>query len=326
MSQNSPLTANSESGLGFSPCTNCHAPMPTELRFCRNCGYRLGEGSAEYNETRRFPAGAYIAPASMRAEPFGGPGGQVAPAAACGMSRRKKRFGGTGLIFIAIVFFFMVTGIATKIAPRQPAGGFGILAPPRSSYAGVSGFETTDGGVTFENVEPAGGPADKAGLVGGDVITMFDGKPVHSNDEMANRLSETPPGKTVDVVYLRDGETKTTKLTTVSKAEFDQLVAAFRHRPEGLGKLGINGQELVEVEVRGARLHGVKLGSVDPSMSAALAGLQNGDIVIEFAGKPIRTEEELSQRIHQAIPYSTVLVVVMRGSNRLEIPVKMGRR
>jgi S1-C subfamily serine protease len=247
---------------------------------------------------------------------------------ATGIKRRKKRFGGTGLIFIAIAFFFMVTGIATRIAPKfQRAGtGFGISTPPRSSYAGVSGFETTDGGVTFENVEPPDGPADKAGLVGGDVITMFDGKPVPSDDEMANRLSEMPPGKTVDVVYVRDGETKTTKLTTVSKAEFDQLVAAFRHRPEGQGKLGIDDQEVVEIQVRGARLHGVKLGSIDPSMSAALAGLQNGDIVIEFAGKPIRTEEELTQRIHQAIPYSTVPVVVMRGSNRLEIPVKMGRR
>ena len=193
---------------------------------------------------------------------------------------------------------------------------------PRS-YFGVSSFETTDGGVTFDDVEPAGGPADKAGLVGGDIITTFDGHPIHSDDEMMGRLTETPVDKTVEVVFIRDGETKTTKLTTVSKSEFDHLVAAFRRRPEGQGQLGINDQD--KVEVPGTKLYGVKI-TVDPRMGAALAGLQNGDIVIEFDKVPIRTEEEFTSRIHRGVPYSTIQVVVMRGDERLEIPVKIARR
>jgi S1-C subfamily serine protease len=100
-------------------------------------------------------------------------------------------------------------------------------------------------------------------------------------------------------------------------------MSRFRRRPEGQGKLGIDDQDVVEVP--GTKIHGVKI-KVDPSMSAALAGLQNGDIVIEFDKVPIRTEEEFTARIHRAVPYSTVPVVVMRGNQRLEIPVKMGRR
>ena len=84
-------------------------------------------------------------------------------------------------------------------------------------------FETTDGGVTFENVEPPGGPADKAGLVGGDIITTVDGQPVQTDDEMMEIMRRTPIGKTVDVIYLRDGETKNTKLTTISRAEMERL-------------------------------------------------------------------------------------------------------
>jgi serine protease Do len=57
-----------------------------------------------------------------------------------------------------------------------------------------------------------------------------------------------------------------------------------------------------------------------------MAGLKSGDIVIEFAGVPIRTEEELNHRIQRAIPYETVNVVVIRGTERLTIPVRMGRR
>ena len=36
-------------------CSECGAPMPQGMRFCRACGHRLGEGSAEYTETVRFP-------------------------------------------------------------------------------------------------------------------------------------------------------------------------------------------------------------------------------------------------------------------------------
>ena len=49
-------------------------------------------------------------------------------------------------------------------------------------------------------------------------------------------------------------------------------------------------------------------------------------IVIEFAGTPIRTAEELNHRIQRAIPYETIDVVVLRDGERLKIPVKMGRR
>ena len=35
-------------------CAQCGAPMPGEMRFCRSCGQRLGEGPAEYTETVRF--------------------------------------------------------------------------------------------------------------------------------------------------------------------------------------------------------------------------------------------------------------------------------
>src|SRR5919206_5048894 len=35
-------------------CPNCHAGLLRGMRFCRSCGFRLGEGVAEYVETMRF--------------------------------------------------------------------------------------------------------------------------------------------------------------------------------------------------------------------------------------------------------------------------------
>ncbi|HEV3470225.1 MAG TPA: hypothetical protein VG148_12945, partial [Pyrinomonadaceae bacterium] len=41
-------------GAGTVVCPNCRAEMVAGLRFCRMCGFRLGEGVEEYTETRRF--------------------------------------------------------------------------------------------------------------------------------------------------------------------------------------------------------------------------------------------------------------------------------
>ena len=47
--------------------------------------------------------------------------------------------------------------------------------------------------------------------------------------------------------------------------------------------------------------------------------------IAEFGGVPIRTEEEFLSRVRRAEPYSTVKMVVMRGEQRVEIPVNLGR-
>jgi aminopeptidase YwaD len=52
----------------------------------------------------------------------------------------------------------------------------------------------------------AGSPADIAGLRAGDVIVIFDGKPVKDLYEYSNALYARKPGDEVDVVVLRDGQ------------------------------------------------------------------------------------------------------------------------
>src|SRR2546427_2401604 len=49
-----PPQSFSDSTQGSISCAQCGAPMPREMRFCRSCGNRLGEGPAEYTETVRF--------------------------------------------------------------------------------------------------------------------------------------------------------------------------------------------------------------------------------------------------------------------------------
>lgn len=313
---------------GVTTCGNCRSPMPKDLRFCRNCGFRLGEGTAEYTETVRFqdvPPGTLPRSGPSNSGPYDFAGGPMAVSPRGKIGKRRGRMSGMSWMFIGLIIFFIAaagfTAIIKQVRPRIQAGATRVV-PPRS-YAGVAPFDTTDGGVTFSRVSPPDGPADKAGLVGGDIITIVDGKPVQSDDEITDILRSTPIGKTIDIVFIRDGETKNTKLTTISEDEMDRLNAVYADLDKG--QFGYEDDDAERVEIPNTKMFGVKLGDVLPNRPADLAGIKQGDIVIQFGDTPIRTEEEFLSRVRRASPYSTVTVVVMRNGERLEIPVKMGK-
>lgn len=310
--------------------------MPRGLRFCRNCGFRLGEGPAEYTATARFENGRPVNLAdngtASSQQPFatayGISDGPMVPGAGRQVAKRAKKMSGMTWMFIGLLIFFIAAAAFTAIVtPIRRAVGPQISAPPPPprAYVGVTPFEDGEGGVTFDNVEPPGGPADKAGLIGGDVITSFDGQVVHDEDEMTDLMGRTTIGKPVEVIYIRDGEPKTTTLTPVSRADFDRMAKEFRNRPEGRGLFGFD-DDTERVPIPGTKIFGAKVKEITPNQPADLAGVKEGDIIIEFDGTPIRTPEELGSRVLRALPYSIVKVVLMRGAEKLEIPVKMGRR
>ena len=84
------------------------------------------------------------------------------------------------------------------------------------------------------------------------------------------------------------------------------------------------GTDIDRVIVPGMNIYGVRLNEIGKSGPADMAGIKDGDIVVEFGGVPTRTRRELELRIMRADPYSTVTVVVVRDGQRLEIPVKVG--
>ena len=311
---------------GAIVCAQCGSPMPPEMRFCRACGNRLGEGPAEYTETVRLPNGTTAANAQFNTQYAAGMGGAMAQQTGRGLWRRRRRLGFSGMTWMWIVlglFFASGGGLSMLRLPRS--GPAAIVAAPRS-YFGVDGFKDADNGATFDVASPPGGPADKAGLVGGDIITSFDGHPVTSEGEIMSLLRQIPIGRTVEVIYTRDGDFHNTQLTTISKDTLDQLTAAFSKRTEGQGRFGFDDSDAKAVAIPGTKISGVQLGDVSTNLPADIAGIKEGDIVTEFDNVPIRTPEELTYRVRRVIPYTTINVVVMRDGQRLVIPVKLGKR
>ena len=348
-------------------CPNCRAEMPSEMRFCRACGFRLGEGVAEFTETVRFEKTTASKPpvaatreahdaAAMPAFPklglhslgsihdWGALARDVKSAIQSGANhiererlkqqqlkeqrkqqpekRQRHRSSWMGWIIAIIIFSVLSSGSLSGLRNmRDRMRGSRSESSAARSWVGTSDLKNSDKGVTFDQVEPAGSPADKAGLVGGDLIASFDGQPVKNIGDLTKLLAATPVGKTVEVVYIRDGETKKTNLTTVSKDEIERLEEAADDRAQGY--IGI-GNSSEHVSIPGTNISGVQLNSIKRNNPAYIAGMRDGDIVIEFDGVPIRTYDELESRTRRAVPDSMVKVVVMRGLERLEIQVKVG--
>jgi len=308
-------------------CAQCGAPMPREMRFCRACGNRLGEGPAEYTETVRFPNATAAANGQYTA-PYGP--GMTAPIArqtGGGYPCRKRRLGFTGMTWMWIVMAIFFGGGGLMSAFVKNAGRRARIAAPTMSrsYFGVNKFTTANGGVSINVVEPPDGPADKAGLVGGDIITSFDGHSVGKESDIMDLLSQTPIGKRVEVIYTRDGNFHNTQMTTVSKDENDRLKEAFDDRSQPKGYFGFETNRTTRINSPETKIYGVRIDWAEPNRPADLFGIKEGDIITDFDNVPIRTREELYSRVRRAIPKSVVEVVVLREGQVVKMPVTMGR-
>jgi membrane-associated protease RseP (regulator of RpoE activity) len=308
-------------------CPNCRAVMPMGMRFCRACGFRLGEGVEEYTETVRFGAPGQPRPATASAHsqttPFGASDwGAMSPAGASqvALGKKRKSKGPHWIVWVILAIIIASVAGGSFMRPLRFSGPASTIANAPQSKVGAQGFTSVDGGAMVDAVTPPGGPLDKAGLVGGDVITSFDGQPVNSEASLKRQIGATPIGKTVEIVYTRDGEVKKALLTTISEDEMDRLTDIAGNIPDGF--FGI--EDLDRVAVPNTNIYGVQLGSVSRNRPAYMSGLRQNDIIIEIEGIPIRTPEELGARIDRATPDSTVKVIVMRGNERIEIPVKVG--
>jgi len=234
--------------------------------------------------------------------------------------RRHRRISGMTWLWIGLVVFFAIGAGLSMFVKKAPTP-----ATADRSYFGVDGFEPADGGLTFAVVEPTGGPADKAGLVGGDTVTSFDGHQVRTTDELIDLLAQTPIGTTVEVVYLRDGVIRKTQLTTESEQGIERL----REVGDRLkGMFGFETDRTTRINVPETKTYGLRIDYVEPNSPADLFGIKEGDIITDFDRVPIRTARELLSRVRRAKPRSTVEVVVLRGpevnKQTLKIPVTLG--
>lgn len=105
--------------------------------------------------------------------------------------------------------------VGMKMMTLTPA----IIARERRFHAkGMGDGSGFDGGVLVVQVIP-GSPAENGGLCVGDIITMFDGKPVHTTRHVLDRIG-SEIGRPIRVRVLREGEPEELTIRTSESTSF----------------------------------------------------------------------------------------------------------
>ncbi|HVU24452.1 MAG TPA: DegQ family serine endoprotease [Opitutus sp.] len=185
--------------------------------------------------------------------------------------------------------------------------------------------KTHEGAIVAEVVR--GGPAAKAGLKSGDVITKLDGKDVADARRLKLASGELEPGAKVSLGYVRDGKTQTTDLTVGTRpgerelarnggngrndyAENDNDTGTLN----GVGVSDLDPQARREFDVPAA-VHGALVTEVDPTSASAAAGLQPGDVIEEINHHSVHDGDDAVRLTENPASKKTLLRVwSQRGS------------
>lgn len=165
-------------------------------------------------------------------------------------------------------------------------------------------------------------PAEKAGMKIGDIVTKFNGADVAQPQQLVRYAGLTSPNTTVPVEVYRKDKTITLKITVVEREE-DKPVIASPGVPEEKGVSSILGMNIRAVRPLEARKAGVREGygvlvtGIDPAGPGAVAGLYEGDIIVEVNRTPVRDGESFTKVLKKIRSGETVLLLTVRDGNYL---------
>jgi serine protease Do len=169
-------------------------------------------------------------------------------------------------------------------------------------------------GALVAKVEPDS-PADKAGIMTGDVIVAYGDSPIRSAADLPPLVGDTLIGDEVAVKLIRNGAEKSIGVTVGqldNKAEKEKKELARASSGESLGILVA---ELTDNQREDANLKqgGVYISRVISSSIAERAGFREGDIVRSFNNKAINNPNDLRQASKEMPKGKPVAVLILRG-------------
>jgi serine protease Do len=179
------------------------------------------------------------------------------------------------------------------------------------------GFDSSEGVLIGDVVD--GGPAAKAGLQAGDIVTSYRDKKVTSAAQLRNAVAATEPDTRAAVEFYRHGEAKTVTVT-VGKLDEKKTVTAGRIGAAATGQLGMTVEELTPELAQQLGVdrdeRGVVVTDVERSGLAARGGIRPGDIIMSFGGTRIASLADFREALRDHDPTLGVRLQVQRDGVR----------
>jgi S1-C subfamily serine protease len=208
---------------------------------------------------------------------------------------------------------------------RVVRGWVGVVVQPLNA-ATVKAFGLTGEprGALVADVTPSS-PADRGGLLAGDIVLEIDGTPVKDSRDLSLAIGAKSPGDLVRLNAFRQGLEREFNITLGEQpSKTEPRTGQREDHSAGFG-IGLSVQTLTPNVLRQiglpAQTRGVIVTNVDPASPGEDAGVAPGDVIIEVNRKAISTLEEFETAIREAAK-KPILLLIERSGARMFIVVE----
>ncbi len=176
----------------------------------------------------------------------------------------------------------------------------------------------------------ADGPAERAGLRAGDVITAFAGREVDGVRALTRMVADRDPRETVTLDVLRDGERHEIRVELGDRSASPTVAAAgprgnrAAERTLGLALRPLTDRDRAELGLP-AGTAGAVVAAVDPGSPAAEKGLQPGDVITQIDRRPVASVDDALAALRDAAGREEpALLLVRRGDSQRFVALGRG--
>lgn len=177
-------------------------------------------------------------------------------------------------------------------------------------------------GVLVASVTPDS-PAARAGFAQGDLITSFAGHAIASPRDLAFAVADTPAGRTVEAIVVRDGHDRNLSVT-VGTEQAQKTAAA--ESGDRRGRLGLQLAPLTEEQRAQLNVPGGALvANVAPGSPADDSGIQSGDVILKVGSHKVTSAADAVAEIRRAEDEhrQELPLLVMRDGNSAFIALQL---
>ncbi|MFM2096543.1 MAG: hypothetical protein RIS70_3667 [Planctomycetota bacterium] len=197
-----------------------------------------------------------------------------------------------------------------------------VVSDVSEDVAEKLGYKSTSGALVQDVVTD--GPAAKAGLEAGDIVTRYQGSHVETSNQFRNAVAATKPGTKAEIELMRNGSVKT---VTVEIGELNGNASEVAQSEAGdvekSNELGLAVQTLtpdLARQIGSKEMQGVIITQVEPGSLAQRAGLAAGDVITSVNRKGVQTAQEYRDLLRAASVDKGILLQVRRdGVNRFVV-------